>query len=69
MIKFAPSTWIRKGSLANWLITRAAGDIDVIASERVRLPAQTRHPERDGATLAILDTPGRRKARRLRLRL
>jgi chromosome partitioning protein len=47
-----------QGSLAHWGKTRAAGDIDVIASGAARLPALLASLERKGVTLAILDTPG-----------
>jgi chromosome partitioning protein len=47
-----------QGSLARWGKTRAARDIDVIASGAARLPALLASLERKGVTLAILDTPG-----------
>src|SRR6516164_1310059 len=47
-----------QGSLANWAKTRAARDIDVIASGAAHLPALLASLERKGVTLAILDTPG-----------
>ncbi len=47
-----------QGSLAHWAKTRAAGDIDVVASGAARLPALLASLERKGVTLAILDTPG-----------
>ncbi len=47
-----------QGSLAHWGKTRAAGDIDVIASGAARLPALLASLDRKGVTLAILDTPG-----------
>ncbi len=47
-----------QGSLASWARTRAAGDIEVIASGAARLPDLLASLERKGVTLAILDTPG-----------
>ena len=47
-----------QGSLTNWARTRAAGDIEVIASGAARLPALLASLERQGVTLALLDTPG-----------
>jgi chromosome partitioning protein len=47
-----------QGSLATWSKTRAAGDIEVIASGAARLPALLASLARKGVTLAILDTPG-----------
>jgi chromosome partitioning protein len=47
-----------QGSLARWAKTRAAEDIDVVASGAARLPALLASLEREGVTLAILDTPG-----------
>ena len=47
-----------QGSLAQWGKTRAARDIDVVASGAARLPALLASLERKGVTLAILDTPG-----------
>jgi chromosome partitioning protein len=47
-----------QGSLARWAKTRAADDIDVVASGAARLPALLASLERKGVTLAILDTPG-----------
>jgi chromosome partitioning protein len=47
-----------QGSLAHWARTRAAGDIEVIASGAARLPALLASLERKGVTLAILDTSG-----------
>jgi chromosome partitioning protein len=47
-----------QGSLMNWARTRAAGDVEVVASGAARLPALLASLERKGVTLAILDTPG-----------
>ena len=47
-----------QGSLMNWARTRAAGDIEVLASGAARLPALLASLERRGVTLALLDTPG-----------
>jgi chromosome partitioning protein len=46
------------GSLMNWARIRAAGDIEVLASGAARLPALLATIERQGVTLALLDTPG-----------
>jgi chromosome partitioning protein len=47
-----------QGSLMNWARTRAADDIEVLASGAARLPALLASLERRGVTLALLDTPG-----------
>jgi chromosome partitioning protein len=47
-----------QGSLAHWAKTRMADDIGVVASGAARLPALLASLERNGVTLAILDTPG-----------
>jgi chromosome partitioning protein len=47
-----------QGSLAHWAKTRAAGDIEVVASGAARLPTLLVSLERKGVTLAILDSPG-----------
>ncbi|HEY1864660.1 MAG TPA: ParA family protein [Roseiarcus sp.] len=47
-----------QGSLLSWARTRAAGDIQVYASGAARLPALLASLERQGVTLALLDTPG-----------
>jgi chromosome partitioning protein len=47
-----------QGSLMNWAMVRAAGDIEVLASGAARLPALLASLERRGVTLALLDTPG-----------
>ena len=47
-----------QGSLMNWAWTRAAGDIEVLASGAARLPALLASLKRQGVTLALLDTPG-----------
>jgi chromosome partitioning protein len=47
-----------QGSLMNWATMRAANDIEVRASGAARLPALLASLERQGVTLALLDTPG-----------
>jgi chromosome partitioning protein len=47
-----------QGSLMKWARTRAAGDIGAFASGAARLPALLASLERQGVTLALLDTPG-----------
>src|ERR1700709_2348010 len=47
-----------QGSLMAWARTRAAGDIEVLASGAARLPALLGSLERRGVKLALLDTPG-----------
>ena len=47
-----------QGSLMNWAKTRAAGDIQVLASGAARLPALLASLERQGVTVALLDAPG-----------
>jgi chromosome partitioning protein len=47
-----------QGSLMNWARIRRAGDIEVLASGAARLPALLASLERQGVTLALLDTPG-----------
>ena len=47
-----------QGSLMNWARIRAAGDVEVLASGAARLPALLASLERQGVTLALLDTPG-----------
>jgi chromosome partitioning protein len=46
-----------QGSLTNWARIRAANDIEVRASGAARLPALLASLERQGVTLALLDTP------------
>jgi chromosome partitioning protein len=46
-----------QGSLMTWARTRAADDIEVLASGAARLPALLASLERRGVTLAVLDTP------------
>jgi chromosome partitioning protein len=46
-----------QGSLMNWARIRAADDIEVRASGAARLPALLAALERQGVTLALLDTP------------
>ena len=46
-----------QGSLMNWARTRAAGDVEVLASGAARLLALLASLERQGVTLALLDTP------------
>lgn len=47
-----------QGSLVNWARTRAANDVEVVASGAARLPATLARLKANGATLAIIDTPG-----------
>jgi len=47
-----------QGSLMNWLKTRGADDIEVVASGAARLPAVLAQLKAKGCTLAIIDTPG-----------
>jgi chromosome partitioning protein len=47
-----------QGSLMNWARIRAVGDIKAFASGAARLPALLASLERQGVTLALLDTPG-----------
>jgi chromosome partitioning protein len=47
-----------QSSLMNWARTRAADDIKVLGSGAARLPALLDSLERQGVTLALLDTPG-----------
>jgi chromosome partitioning protein len=47
-----------QGSLMTWARTRAARDIEVLASGAARLPALLASLERRDVTLALLDTPG-----------
>jgi chromosome partitioning protein len=47
-----------QGSLMNWARIRGSGDIEVLASGAARLPALLASLERQGVTLAVLDTPG-----------
>jgi chromosome partitioning protein len=47
-----------QGSLINWAKTRAAGDIEVVASGAARLTAVLAQFKAKGFTLAIIDTPG-----------
>jgi len=45
-------------SLTNWVRSRAARDLEVMASGAARLPALLASLKRAGVTLAILDAPG-----------
>lgn len=47
-----------QGSLMNWLKSRAADDIEVVASGAARLPSVLAQLKAKGCTLAIIDTPG-----------
>src|SRR5277367_546994 len=47
-----------QASLMNWARIRAVGDIKVLACGAARLPTLLASLERQGVTLAILDTPG-----------
>ncbi len=47
-----------QGSLMNWLKTRAADDIEVVASGAARLPSVLAQLKAKSCTLAIIDTPG-----------
>ena len=47
-----------QGSLVNWSRTRAASDVEVVASGAARLPATLARLKANGVTLAIVDTPG-----------